>query len=118
MGTTEIVYVEINRTFIDDLIKRLTFILSHSENWDMESLYPEYYNKGKELISFFQSNTKIEKEVFQETNNFIVDYCNGFEENELHTTDIKLYQALMNYTTNYLYKLGFEVKDASYYRVV
>lgn len=110
-------YGVVTQEFIVDLIQRIKFILSHSEKWNMKKLYPKDYNEGNALILILRNEKKIEKEVFQRTNDFIVDYCNAYEENELHTTDLKLYQELMNYTTIYLYDLGYKNEYIIYYLV-
>lgn len=85
-------YGVVTQEFIDDLIQRLKFILNHSENWNMKKSYPKDYNEGNALISILRNQKKIEKDVFQRANDFITDYCNGYSENELYTTNIKLYQ--------------------------
>jgi len=104
-------YGLVKKDFIRDVQEILELILKHSNNWNMKNLYPKFFQKGKQLIHILKTNTQFEKETFRDLNNFIVDYCNGFSENELHITDIKLYQMLMNYTTNTLWILGYDSDD-------
>lgn len=77
----------------------ITSILELSELWNMREKYPDFYQTGIELVKELEQSHTIRKDLFRQINEFIVDYCNGFQENDLMEDDRTLYETLMNFTT-------------------
>lgn len=104
-------YGILEKETVENLRDVMELILSHSNNWGMKDLYPEFFDEGLEIVKKIDYRKVFEKNFFEQINNWICAYANAFDENDLAVTDTKLYTILMDYTTNVPCVLAYDNDD-------